>query len=144
VGSPPDPVENRDSSDHGILLLTLLRGLKPGEFPSEFVRTKKSRAPQENDRACEKTVTNMRANTTRSAKGRWTVAAQNARRTSRTTYSDNAAIGRLRVMIGLGDSPYLAHFYVAKAFLRRKDLGATETELKKLIQLCGSGSGEAR
>jgi TolA-binding protein len=59
---------------------------------------------------------------------------------------DNAAIDRLRATIALGDSPYLeeAHFYLAKAFLRRKDLGAAEEQLKKLIQLRGSGSGEAR
>jgi tetratricopeptide (TPR) repeat protein len=59
---------------------------------------------------------------------------------------DDVAIDRLRATIALGDSPYLeeAHFYLAKAFLRRKDLGAAEEQLKKLIQLRGSGSGEAR
>jgi tetratricopeptide (TPR) repeat protein len=59
---------------------------------------------------------------------------------------DSAAIDRLRATIAIGDSPYFedAHLYLAKAFLRRKDLGAAETELKKLIQLHGSGSGEAR
>jgi tetratricopeptide (TPR) repeat protein len=59
---------------------------------------------------------------------------------------DDAAIDRLRRTIALGDSPYLeeAHFYLAKAFLRRNDIGAAETELKKLIQLRGSGSGEAK
>jgi tetratricopeptide (TPR) repeat protein len=59
---------------------------------------------------------------------------------------DNAAIDRLRATIAVGDSPYLeeAHLYLARAFLRRKDLGAAEEQLKKLIQLRGSGSGEAR
>ena len=34
----------------------------------------------------------------------------------------------LQATIALGDSPYLedAHWYLAKAFLRRKDLGAAE------------------
>jgi tetratricopeptide (TPR) repeat protein len=55
---------------------------------------------------------------------------------------DDAAIDRLRATIALGDSPYLqdAHFYLAKAFLRRNDLGAAESELKKIIQL---GRGES-
>ena len=59
---------------------------------------------------------------------------------------DDAAIDRLRATIALGDSSYLeeAHLYLAKAFLRRKDLDAAEAELKKLVQLQGSGSGEAR
>ena len=59
---------------------------------------------------------------------------------------DDAAIDRLRATIALGDSPYLeeAHLYLAKAFLRRKDLGAAETQLKTLIQLRGSGSDEAK
>ena len=59
---------------------------------------------------------------------------------------DTAAIDWLLATIALGDSPYLeeAHWYLAKAFLRRKDLGAAETELKKLIQLRGAGTGEAR
>jgi tetratricopeptide (TPR) repeat protein len=59
---------------------------------------------------------------------------------------DDVAIDRLRATIALGDSPYLeeAHFYLAKAFLRRKDLDAAEGQLKELIQLRGSESGEAR
>jgi tetratricopeptide (TPR) repeat protein len=58
---------------------------------------------------------------------------------------DGAAIDRLRATIALGDSPYLeeAHWYLAKAYLRRKDLGAAESELKTLIQLRGRGSDEA-
>ena len=59
---------------------------------------------------------------------------------------DDAAIDRLRATIALGDSPYLeeAHRYLAKAFLRRNDLGAAETQLKRLIQLRGSWSDEAQ
>jgi tetratricopeptide (TPR) repeat protein len=58
---------------------------------------------------------------------------------------DQAAIDRLRATIALGDSPYLeeAHFYLAKAFLRRADLSAAETQLKELVQLRGSRSAEA-
>jgi predicted negative regulator of RcsB-dependent stress response len=52
----------------------------------------------------------------------------------------------LRATIALGDSAYLeeAHLYLAKAFLRRNDLAAAEAQLKTLIQLRGSGSGEAQ
>ena len=59
---------------------------------------------------------------------------------------DDAAIDRLRATIALGDSAYLeeAHWYLAKAFLRRKDFGAAETQLKKVVQLGGPKSGEAR
>jgi hypothetical protein len=59
---------------------------------------------------------------------------------------DDAAIDRLRATIALGDSAYLeeAHWYLAKALLRRKDVGATETQLKTVIQLRGPKSGEAR
>ena len=59
---------------------------------------------------------------------------------------DDAGIARLRATIALGDSPYLedAHFYLAKAFLKRKDLGAAETQLKELIRLPGSKRDEAR
>ena len=59
---------------------------------------------------------------------------------------EDAAIAGLRATIALGDSPYLeeAHLYLAKAFLRRHDLRAAEIELKKLIDLRGSWSGEAQ
>jgi len=58
---------------------------------------------------------------------------------------DDAAIDRLRATIALGDSAYLeeAHWYLAKAFLRRNDLGAAETELRILILLQGSASDDA-
>ena len=59
---------------------------------------------------------------------------------------DDAAIDRLRATIALGDSAYLeeAHLYLAKAFLRRKDLRAAETQVKALIELRGRWSDEAR
>ena len=57
-----------------------------------------------------------------------------------------AGIERLRATIALGDSPYLeeAHWYLAKAFLAQRDLGAAEAELNRLIQLRGQQSDEAR
>jgi hypothetical protein len=59
---------------------------------------------------------------------------------------DDAGIDRLQATIALGDSAYLedAHFYLAKAFLGRPDPRAAETQLKKLVQLGGSRSNEAR
>ena len=59
---------------------------------------------------------------------------------------DNAAIDSLRATIAIGDSAYLedAHLYLAKAFLRRKDPAAAETQLKEVIKLGGTGSSEAR
>lgn len=59
---------------------------------------------------------------------------------------DDAAIDSLRGTIALGDSPYLedAHFYLAKAFLRRKDVDAAKAELNLVIKLRGSRSEQAR
>ena len=59
---------------------------------------------------------------------------------------DTAAIDSLRATVALGDSAYLeeAHWYLAKAFLRRKDVPAAETHLKALIALRGSESDKAR
>jgi tetratricopeptide (TPR) repeat protein len=59
---------------------------------------------------------------------------------------DHAAIDSLRAVIAHGDSAYLedAYLYLAKAFLRRKDFRAADTQLKKLIQLRGPRSGEGR
>jgi len=59
---------------------------------------------------------------------------------------DNAAIDQLQNTIALGDSGYLedAQFFLAKAFLRRKDLGRAEMQLKKLIEPRGSRTAEAR
>ena len=59
---------------------------------------------------------------------------------------DTDAVDQLRTTIALGDSPYLeeAHFYLAKAFLRQKNLDAAERQLQELIALGGPSSGEAR
>jgi lipoprotein NlpI len=59
---------------------------------------------------------------------------------------DDTAFDALRATIELGDSPYLeeAHFYLAKAYLRRRDVGAAEAHLNQVIQLRGSESEEAR
>lgn len=56
---------------------------------------------------------------------------------------DDAAVESLRATIALGDSPYLeeAHFYLAKAFLRRKDLRGAERELNQVIHLGGIRKG---
>jgi tetratricopeptide (TPR) repeat protein len=53
--------------------------------------------------------------------------------------NDAPAIDSLRATIALGDSPYLedAHFYLAKAFLRRKDLEAATAELQQVIAVGG-------
>jgi tetratricopeptide (TPR) repeat protein len=62
------------------------------------------------------------------------------------TGQDNAAIEQLRATIALGDSPYLeeAHWYLAKAFLRRKDMAAARAQLTKVVELRGPWSGEAQ
>ena len=59
---------------------------------------------------------------------------------------DQAGIRWLQATIALGDSAYIedAHFYLAKAFLRQANIGAAETELKRVVQLRESRSGEAR
>lgn len=59
---------------------------------------------------------------------------------------DADAVEQLRTTIALGDSPYLeeAHLYLAKAFLRQKDLDAAEQQLRELIALGGPGIEEAR
>ena len=59
---------------------------------------------------------------------------------------DTDAVEQLRRTIALGDSPYLeeAHLYLAKAFLRQKDLDAAEQQLRELIALGGPGIEEAR
>lgn len=62
------------------------------------------------------------------------------------TGDDTSAIDRLRATIALGDSPYLeeAHLYLARAFLRQRNVAAAETQLKQLIALGGSSGDEAR
>ena len=59
---------------------------------------------------------------------------------------DQAGVRWLQATIALGDSAYIedAHFYLAKAFLRQENIGAAETELKRVVQLRDSRSGEAR
>jgi len=59
---------------------------------------------------------------------------------------DDAAIDALQATIALGESPYLeeAHFYLAKAFLRRKDFDAAAAQLNQVIRRRGSQSGQAR
>jgi tetratricopeptide (TPR) repeat protein len=59
---------------------------------------------------------------------------------------DRAAITWLQATIAVGDSAYVedAHFYLAKAYLRRDDLSAAEKHLKRVVQLRESRSGEAR
>ena len=59
---------------------------------------------------------------------------------------DDAAIDRLRATIALGDTAYLeeAHFYLAKAMLRQKNVNAAQTELKTVVTLKGMRSREAQ
>ena len=59
---------------------------------------------------------------------------------------DDAAIDRLRATIALGDSAYLeeAHWYLAKALLRQKNVNAAQTELKTVVTLKGMRSREAQ
>jgi TolA-binding protein len=59
---------------------------------------------------------------------------------------DSAAIDRLRATVALGDSSFLeeAHFHLAKALLRQRNVSAAEAQLKAVIQLRGSRSDEAR
>ena len=56
-----------------------------------------------------------------------------------------AAIDRLTATIALGDSAYLeeSHWYLAKAYLKRRDLSSAKTELRELATLRGGGGGEA-
>ncbi len=57
-----------------------------------------------------------------------------------------AAAEQLRRTIALGESPFLeeARFYLAKAYLRRGELQAAESELRKTAQLRGDREKEAR
>jgi len=62
------------------------------------------------------------------------------------TGEPEAAIAQLRRTIALGESPYLeeARFYLAKAYLRRGELQAAESELRKTVELRGDREKEAR
>jgi tetratricopeptide (TPR) repeat protein len=57
-----------------------------------------------------------------------------------------AAVEQLRRTVALGDSPYLeeAHFYLAKAHLRRGELRAAEIELVRMIELRGDHEQQAQ
>lgn len=57
----------------------------------------------------------------------------------------DSAIRSFRQVIFLGDPSYSepAHFYLAKAYLRRKQTTAAEDELRKTVQLHGSNEAEA-
>jgi tetratricopeptide (TPR) repeat protein len=59
---------------------------------------------------------------------------------------ETGAVEQLRATIALGDSPYLeeAHLYLAKAFLRQKNIAAADTQLKQLTALGGSSADDAR
>ena len=57
----------------------------------------------------------------------------------------DAGIGKLKEVIALGDSAYLAeaHFYVAKGFLHKGDTSRAKAELKILAESGGSLKEEA-
>jgi RNA polymerase sigma factor (sigma-70 family) len=167
-------VRDLDSTDRKILMLTLVEGLKPGEIAarldltSDVVRSRKSRAVR---RMTERVAGNLPDEVTqhfvrameRYGKADYTGAAGDLRAAAKldpdaahirfflgVSYlmsgEDSAAIDRLRATIALGDSPYLdeAHWYLARAYLRRRDLDAAQSELRELIQLHGPASVEAR
>ncbi len=62
------------------------------------------------------------------------------------TDEPGVAIAELRRTIALGDSPYLeeAHFYLAKAHIRRGELAAAASQLKATVRLRGEREQEAR
>lgn len=57
-----------------------------------------------------------------------------------------AAIAELRRTVALGESPYLeeAHFYLAKAHVRRGELAAAASQLEATVRLRGEREQEAR
>ena len=59
---------------------------------------------------------------------------------------DKEAMASLNKTVSLGDTPYLedAHFYLAKAQLRSRDLAAAQRELEKVVSLKGDRENEAR
>lgn len=61
------------------------------------------------------------------------------------TDQTDAAVLSLHKTISLGDPSYsgLAHFYLAKAYLREKDVPAAENELQETIRLRGGMGAEA-
>jgi tetratricopeptide (TPR) repeat protein len=61
------------------------------------------------------------------------------------TGQGDAAIDRLQATVALGESAYLAdaHWYLAKAYLRRQDVRAAESHLRQCIRLGASNPEEA-
>jgi len=59
---------------------------------------------------------------------------------------DTAAVGHLRKSLELGDSPYLeeAHLYLAKAYLRQRNIPAAEAQLRAVTRLRGARADEAQ
>ncbi len=59
---------------------------------------------------------------------------------------NDAAVAGLKETIALGDTPYLedAHFYLAKAFLQKRDVSSAKRELKRITELHGDREEEAR
>jgi tetratricopeptide (TPR) repeat protein len=57
-----------------------------------------------------------------------------------------AAIAELRRTVALGESPYLeeAHFYLAKAHVRRGELTAAASQIEATVRLRGDREQEAR
>jgi FimV-like protein len=55
-------------------------------------------------------------------------------------------IAALQQSVALGETPYLeeAHYYLAKAFLRKGDLAAARRELEEVVRLEGDHKDEAR
>jgi tetratricopeptide (TPR) repeat protein len=62
------------------------------------------------------------------------------------TGDTDAAIAELRKTVALGDTPYLeeAHFYLAKALIRKRDLNGAKSELRDTIQLRGEVEPDAQ
>ena len=62
------------------------------------------------------------------------------------TGADKEAIASLKSAVGLGDTPYLedARLYLAKAYLRTRDLAAARGELEQVVRLASDREEEAR
>ena len=62
------------------------------------------------------------------------------------TEQTDRSIAHLRATVALGDTPYLeeAHFYLGKAFLRQKDIGAAQDVLQRTVKLHGKLEHEAQ
>jgi tetratricopeptide (TPR) repeat protein len=62
------------------------------------------------------------------------------------TGNEKEAIASLNKTVSLGETPYLedARFYLAKAYLRSRDITAAQRELEKVVELEGDRGSEAR